>query len=271
MRIDQHTVLYAVIGHPLGHTLSPVMHNRAFEATGENAVYMAFETDRLADALNGMRALGIRGCSVTLPFKTAVMPLLDDIDPLARAIGAVNTIVNRGGRLAGYNTDAAGALAAVREVMEPSGHRVVILGAGGAARAAGFALKEAGASLTIANRTPEKGKALALALNATFAPIDDLRGLPADLLIQATPVGMHPRQERCPLDEALIQAPVVMELIYNPRETRLLEIARRKGAAVIPGLRMFIHQGAAQFRLWTGKEPPLEAMEAAVLAALEHP
>lgn len=271
MRIDQHTVLYAVIGHPLGHTLSPVMHNRAFEATGVNALYMAFETKRLEEAVNGLRGLGIRGCSVTLPFKSAVMPLLDDVDPLARAIGAVNTIVNRGGRLAGYNTDAAGALAAVREVMEPSGSRVVILGAGGAARAAGFALKEAGAALTIANRTPEKGKELARALNAFFAPIDDLRGIPADLLVQATSVGMHPHRDRCPLDEALIQAPVVMELIYNPRETRLLEIARRKGAAVIPGLRMFIHQGAAQFRLWTGKEPPLEAMEAAVLAALEHP
>lgn len=270
MQIDSKTRLYGVIGHPLGHTLSPAMHNRAFEVRGENALYLALETRDLPGAITAMRAFGIRGYSVTLPFKEHVGALLDDVDPLAAQIGAVNTIVNAGGLLKGYNTDAEGALAAVREIMEPSGRSVLILGAGGAARAAGFALKASGAVLTVANRSHAKGEKLARALGAAYIPLEEAAQRHADLLIQTTPVGMYPLTDQCPLEGWTVRIPVVMDMIYNPLETRLLRMARKSGSRIIPGLRMFVHQGAGQFRLWTGRKAPLKEMERAAAAALEN-
>jgi shikimate dehydrogenase len=267
--IDQHTVLYAVVGWPIGHSLSPVMHNAAFAAAGVNAVYLAFPVRNIAVCMAGVRALGIQGLSVTIPHKSAVMPHLDDLDEQARKIGAVNTVVNRGSRLIGYNTDAAGALKALEERISLAGRRCVILGAGGAARAIAFALRDKVAALTVVNRSPERGRALAQSLGCSFISLDELKGVRADLLIQATPVGMAPGDDAYPIPEQILtEEMAVMDIIYNPLETKLLAMARSRGCATITGLSMFIHQGGEQFRLWTGGEPPIQAMTRAVLDVL---
>jgi shikimate dehydrogenase len=267
--IDQQTQLYGVIGHPLGHTLSPVLHNAAFRALALNAVYLAFETLNLPEALAGMKALNLRGLSVTIPHKTAVIPLLDGVDELAGKIGAVNTITNRGGRLIGTNTDALGALKALQETTELAGKSGLIIGAGGTARALGFMLREQGVRLTLTNRSPDRGKALADLLDCPFLPLNEINQVKADLLIQTTPVGLSPQADQCPVGpENLEKGLVVMDVIYNPPETRLIRLARERGCAVVSGLTMFLHQGAEQFRHWTGLEPPFPEMAAALERAL---
>ena len=269
MIIDQHTRLYGVTGYPVGHSLSPTMHNKAFLAKGLNAVYMAFETRDIDGCIKGMRALGIKGMSVTLPHKSAVIPLLDEVDDLAKRIGAINTIVNDDGRLVGYNTDAVGALKALEDKIDLSGKSCCIIGAGGAARAIGFILKEKGVELVVANRSEERGKALAISLACPFVPLSDMEKATADLLINTTPVGMIPRKERCPVPAQILKKGMaVMDIIYNPLETRLLEMARDRGCLTINGLSMFIHQGAEQFRLWTGLEAPVGVMMSAVKEVL---
>lgn len=269
MTLDHHTVLYGVVGSPLRHTLSPVMHNTAFEVRRINAIYLAFETRDAEGCVRAMRALGIRGMSVTLPLKSGVLPYLDDVDEVAERIGAVNTLVNNSGRLVGYNTDALGALAALKDVVDPSGKSCVLVGAGGAARAIGFILREEGVRLTIANRSSERGMELARSLQSPFVPLGDLRKIDADILIQTTPVGMHPHTDQCPLPGDLLgHNMVVMDIIYNPIETRMLKVARDRGCKTISGLSMFINQGAEQFRLWTGLDPPLKEMTRAVKEAL---
>ena len=267
--IDQHTVLYGVAGWPIEHSLSPVMHNAAFAAAGINAVYVALAVRDIAGCMAGMRALGLRGLSVTIPHKSAVIPHLDGLDERAREIGAVNTVVNRDGRLIGYNTDAAGALKALEERISLAGRRCVILGAGGAARAIGFVLRGKVAAITVANRSLDRGRALARSLGCAFISLDELKGVEADLLIQTTPVGMAPEDRACPVPEQILkEGMAVMDIIYNPLETKLLTMARSRGCVTITGLSMFIHQGAEQFRLWTGGEPPTQAMTRAVLEVL---
>jgi len=269
MIIDQHTDLYGVLGFPLGQTLSPIMHNTAFEVTGVNAIYLAFETRDIEGCIKGMRTLGIKGMSVTLPHKSSVIPLLDEVDGLAKKIGAVNTIVNKGGHLVGYNTDAIGALKALEKRIELSGKTCLIIGAGGAARAIGFILKENGMEVKVANRSTERGRALAFSLACPFIPLYELENTAADLLIHATPVGMTPYEYQCViLEHMLKKGMAVMDIIYNPLETRLLTMARTRGCLTINGLGMFIHQGAEQFRLWTGIEPPISAMKRSVKEAL---
>jgi len=271
VRINQHTQLYGVIGSPVGHSLSPSMHNAAFSALQLNAVYLAFEVADLQGCLAGVRALGIRGLSVTIPHKEAVMPLLDSLDHRAACIGAVNTIVNRDGKLVGYNTDGSGALRALEDRISVAGRTCLLVGAGGAARAIGFVLKEGGASITVANRSAERGQALARFLGCSFVPLAQLPKIAADLLVQTTPVGMAPQADQCPVPEDVLRTGMtVMDIIYNPLETRLLQIARSRGCRTINGLAMFVYQGAEQFRLWTGLQPPIEEMQQAVRQAL-HP
>ncbi len=269
MIIDQHTDLYGVLGFPLSQTLSPIMHNTAFEMTGVNAIYMAFETRDIEGCLKGVRTLGIKGISVTLPHKSSVIPLLDEVDGLAKKIGAVNTIVNKGGQLVGYNTDAIGALKALKEKIELSGKTCLIIGAGGAAHAIGFILKKNGMEVKVANRSTERGEALAHSLTCPFIHIDQLENSGADLLIHTTPVGMAPYNNQCVVPEHMLKkGMVVMDIIYNPIETRLLTMAKTRGCLTINGLGMFIHQGAEQFRLWTGIDPPISAMKRSVKEAL---
>jgi shikimate dehydrogenase len=245
------------------------MHNAAFIAKGLNAAYLAFETRDLEGCLIGMKALGIKGMSVTIPHKSRVIPLLDVVDDLAKRIGAVNTIVNDAGRLVGYNTDAVGALKALEEKVELSGKTCLIIGAGGAARAIGFILKENIVKVTVANRSVERGQKLALSLDCPFIPLDEIENTTADLLINTTPVGMAPQKDQCPVPEQFLKkGMVVMDIIYNPLETRLLAMAGARDCVTINGLGMFIHQGAEQFRLWTGLEAPVTDMARAVEQAL---
>jgi shikimate dehydrogenase len=270
MNIDQHTALYGVVGYPIGHSLSPTMHNTGFAAMGLNAIYLAFETRNIEGCIQAMRVLDIRGMSVTLPHKSSVIPLLDEVDGLAERIGAVNTLVNQDGHLRGCNTDAMGALRALEEKIELSGKSCLMVGAGGAARAIGFILKEKGVKLEVTNRSTDRGESLARSLGCPFIPLDALKEPIADLLIQTTSVGMSPREEECLVSEQILRKEmVVMDIIYNPLETALLRLAKARGCVTINGLRMFIHQGAEQFRLWTGLEAPISAMIRAVEGALK--
>jgi len=269
MIIDQHTALYGVIGNPVRHSLSPILHNAAFSATSLNAVYLAFETGDIEECIKGIRALGIKGASITIPFKTTVMPFLDEIDPLAKRIGAVNTIVNDSGRLKGYNTDALGALKALEENVKLPGMTCLIIGAGGAARAIGFMLKEQDVAVSIVNRSRKRGEALAASLGCPFMPLDEISGAKGDLLVQTTSVGMYPHIDQCPVPENILEhGMVVMDIVYLPAETRLLNLAKDRGCVIISGVDMFINQGAEQFRLWTDLDPPFASMRHALMEAL---
>jgi shikimate dehydrogenase len=271
MSIDARTELYCVIGHPVSHSLGPAMHNRAFGAADVNATYLAFDVQDIGAALKGLRALGIKGASVTIPHKLAVMAGLDEIDDTARAIGAVNTLVNRNGRLCGYNTDCQGAVAALGEKTEMAGKRAALIGAGGAARAVGFGLVQAGARVTIFNRTPAKAENLARELNADMMAMDAFDAGRFDILINATSLGMHPNRQAMPVAAERIEPHlVVMDIVYNPLETRLLAAARAMGCRTQDGVAMFVHQGAIQFELWTGRPAPLDLMRATVIEELRQ-
>jgi shikimate dehydrogenase len=208
--------------------------------------------------------------SVTIPFKSAVIPYLDHLDPLAERIGAVNTIVNDEGRLVGFNTDARAAVQALKERINLPGTTCLIFGAGGAARAIGFALREKGVAVSVVNRSLARGKALAKDLDCPYVPLDRTGGSRADLIIQTTPVGMYPHVDRCCVPEHILESgTVVMDIIYNPLETKLLRIAQARNCVTITGLDMFIYQGAEQFKLWTGSNPPVDVMTNAVKQALQ--
>ena len=279
------TRLAGIFGYPLAHSLSPAFQQAAFNHYGLDARYLAWETppDALAAGVAKLRGGDFIGANVTIPHKQAVMALLDEVDPLAAAIGAVNTIVKRGGRLVGYNTDAHGFMRALKEDagFEPSGRRALLLGAGGAARAAAFALCQEGvASLVIANRTLERAAALAADLSADGASVSAIAAddatlndaaLNADLIVNSTSVGMrHGGAEgQTPLAGGLIpHDAVALDMVYNPQHTPLLAAARSAGARAVGGMPMLIYQGAAAFEMWTGRIAPVEAMFAAGNVAL---
>ncbi len=271
MTIDAETRLFGVIGSPVAHSLSPAMHNRAFAERGINAVYLAFEVADIEAAVAGIRGLGLGGVSVTIPHKSAVMAHLDEVDDLARAVGAVNTVVHRDGRLTGHNTDCEGAMAALSEVTPVADRSVAVLGAGGAARAVGFGVREAGGRVTIFNRSRQRGEALAADLGVPFRPLSDFSGRDVDILVNTTAVGMVPETDAMPVaPETLFPHLTVMDIVYRPRRTRLLEAAAAEGCRVVDGLAMFVGQGARQFERWTGQAAPVAAMEAAVLDALKE-
>lgn len=261
--------VYLLFGDPVGHSLSPVMHRAAFAAAGIPGVYAAVRTTDIRRALEGMRALGIRGASVTLPHKEAAAPLLDRLDPAAAAIGAVNTLLNTGGEIHGYNTDVEGALSALAEKTTLAGKRVAVLGAGGAARAVVYGLRREGARPTVFNRTARRGERLAAELGADFSPWEEFSAAAFDILVNTTPVGMHPHAAESPLPaEKLAPHLVVMDIVYNPLRTRLLADAEAAGCRVIDGLSMFVHQGVRQFELWTGRHAPYAVMRLAAAAEL---
>ena len=267
--IDAQTRLYAVFGNPVAHSLSPVMHNCAFKMIGHNGVYVALRVRDIAAAVAAVRCLSIQGVSVTVPHKTAVIPLLDHIDSLALDIGAVNTILNQDGRLWGFNTDAPAAVRALKEKTALSGRQIAILGAGGAARAVGFGLDAEKASMVVVNRTESRGKQLAAELDADFRRIDDFHPADGTILINTTPVGMWPHIDATPFPaERLHPGMLVMDIIYNPLHSRLLREAAATGCRVVNGVPMFVYQGALQFERWTGKPAPLEMMRQVVNNAL---
>ena len=264
------TPVYAVIGNPIGHSLSPVMHNSALAHSGLAGCYLAFRVDNIGAAVDGIRSLGIRGASITIPHKVSVMKYLDELDPMAADIGAVNTIVNRDGFLRGNNSDCVGAVKAVSEKTTITGKDVAVLGAGGGARAIGFGLKQAGGNVTIINRTHSRGEKLAGDLGCRFLPLAELKTLPYQIVVNTTPVGMMPDVDSMPLSPGLLESEmVVMDIVYNPLQTRLLKEAQSIGCTTVDGISMFVHQGAVQFELWTGKKAPVDVMRRVVLEELE--
>lgn len=276
------TGVLGVFGHPIAHSLSPSMHNAAIEALGLDYVYVPFDVapENLRQALEGVRALGIAGVNVTIPHKSAVIPYLDEVEEDAREIGSVNTISNMGGRLVGASTDGPGFLRSLAETgFAPRGSRVVVLGAGGAGRAVTFALAKTGAHVVVLDEAQGKAEQLAVEV-ARVAGEDCARAEPvlarlaehlrdAELLVNCTPVGMHPRDDRMPVPAELLRPDLlVYDLIYNPIKTKLLTAAAAVGACTMNGVKMLVYQGAVSFRIWTGKEPPVPVMEAAVVERL---
>lgn len=267
--IDAHTSLYAVFGDPVGHSLSPAMHNRAFQETGHNGVYVALRVHDIEAAVAAVRSLSLRGVSITVPHKTTVIPFLDRVDTTARAIGAVNTIVNQDGCLRGYNTDAAAAVRALKDMVSLAGRMVAILGAGGAARAVGFGLAAENVPIVVVNRTRSRGKELAERLGAGFEAIEDFQPTDDTILINTTPVGMWPQVDAVPIPpERLRPGMMVMDIIYNPLQSRLLREAAAKGCPTLNGIPMFVYQGAMQFKLWTERDAPLSVMMQSVTDVL---
>lgn len=257
--IDAHTELYGIIGNPVRHSLSPIIHNGVFRRMGLNAVYLAFEVNNLEEAMSGIRELGLRGVSVTLPFKTQILPYLDNIEDVAWKIRAVNTIVNEGGRMIGHNTDLHGALEALEEKVDLKGKRVILLGAGGAARAIGFGLKEKGCQVIIFNRSQNRAKSLAKELGCVHHPLSCFGEMNGDILVNATSVGMYPLDAESPIPkEILKEGMVVMDIVYRPLWTKLLREAEERGCLTIDGLEMLARQGAAQLEIWTGRRPEID-------------
>ncbi len=271
-----------IIGDPIEHTMSPLMHNAAFEKMGIDYWYLPFRVKKeaLGKAIEGMRALNIKGLNVTIPHKVTVIPFLDKLDRFAERIGAVNTVVNDDGVLTGCNTDASGFLQALLERgIEPTEKKVVILGAGGASRAISFILAERGSNLVILNRTLNKARELADRISQIFQRETEALKLDrenlaralskADILVNTTSVGMYPDIDETPFTADLLSSGmVVFDIVYNPVKTRLLAEAEAAGAKTISGLDMFIWQGALVFEKWTGLKAPVELMREEVIKVL---
>lgn len=265
------TRVLAVIGDPIEHSLSPVMHNAALDYLGLDCVYVAFRVPppNLRTAVETAKAF-LGGLNVTIPHKIRIMSLLDEVDELAWEIGAVNTVKIENGEAIGYNTDGIGAVKAIGDVKD---ERILILGAGGAARAIAFSLSSLVKKITIANRTFKKGKELAMVLREKVeSKAIELRKdvltreiSYSDILINATSVGMYPRSdETLVTSEMMHEGLIVKDIVYNPIETRLLSEARKANAKTISGLEMFVNQGAEAFKIFLGVDPPIEVMKEAV-------
>lgn len=279
MKITGKTKVYGIFGNPVEHSFSPVIQNTAFEKNKYSAVYVPFLVTDLKQAMQGARNMAIQGLSITIPFKISILPLLDEIDPLAQNIGAVNTVVNKNGKMIGYNTDGRGALKALQETEKNlAGKKITMLGCGGAARAIGFTLaQENPESLSILVRPTdcEPGQSLAheITLKTGVKTLSGVIGTDfpdCDILINTTPVGMHPKADESPIDKRNISSGItVFDIIYNPKETFLLKVAQNKGCKVVYGYKMLLYQGVEQFKLWTGQQPPVKEMEQALLECLQ--
>ena len=267
--LTRRTAVYGVIGKPVSHSLSPLFHNTGFVATKVDAVYLPFLVEDLRDFLKAVPEMGVRGFSVTIPHKQTILRFLHHCDSLAAEIGAVNTVeIRRDGSLAGSNTDYIGILRALESKIGLQGSRVLLFGAGGAARAAAFVLAHVGAHVAICARRERAAKDLARAVGGEAIPRRVLSSTSFDAIINATPVGMHPLDRVSPLSTRELNCRVVMDLINRPQKTQLLRIAASRGIATIPGIKMFFEQGSAQWELWTRQRAPKSAMERAVLRFL---
>jgi shikimate dehydrogenase len=283
MAVSGKTRVYGVIGDPIEHSLSPAIHNAAFAALELESFFLAFRVKpaEIGNAVNGMRALGIHGLNVTMPHKTTVIPHLDEVDKTARFLNAVNTIHNKNGKLWGFNTDGVGALKALRENgVDPKGKKVLLLGAGGASRAIAYTIAHEADELVILNRTVKPARELARQLRQLLpkkisaealspeAIEDNL--MDSEVLINATSIGMKPNVNETPVNPKWLRTNLaVMDIVYNPLETKLAKIAKEAGAKVVSGVEMLIYQGAASFEIWTGKSAPIQVMRKTVLDRLQ--
>ena len=268
-RLGRHTKVYGVIGNPVSHSLSPLLHNTGFIARKLNAVYLPFLVKDLRDFLGAIKPLNIAGFSVTLPWKERILRHLDDCDPLAAKIGAVNTVVVRHkGKLYGCNTDYVGVLRALERRVRLRGSRVLLYGAGGVARAVAFALAQGGAIVCVCSRRSEQARQLARAVGGEAVERRRLGREFFDAIVNCTPVGMHPHPGRSPLRADELNCRLVFETVYRPMRTRLLQLAERRGIETVSGMEMFIAQGVAQWELWTESRAPVAKMRKAVLGAL---
>ncbi len=267
--ITAKTDVYCIFGNPVRHSLSPLIHNSAFEELGINAVYVAFEPDSIEQGVRSMRELGIKGASITIPFKVDVIPFLDSIDPLAERIGSVNTLLNLDGKIIGYNTDGLGATLALKNNhIEIENQTYLVIGNGGSARAIAFTLLQNNAKIVIAGRNQQRIANLKndLAKHGTVDHIllDELEENymeNVDVIINTTPVGMHPEAEKSPIKNSLIvEKHAVFDIVYSPDITILLKTANEKGCIIVRGFEMLLYQGVKQFEIWTGKEAPVQTM-----------
>jgi shikimate dehydrogenase len=284
-KISGNTIVCGIIGDPVKHTISPAMHNAAFTHSGLDYIYVPFHVTQedLGEAINGLKAMHIRGLNVTIPHKVRVIPLLDEVDLLAQQIGAVNTIVNNEGVLKGYNTDGVGFLKALYEnEIDPKNKNIIIVGAGGASRAISFTLASKGANIIILNRLFDLEWAVNLATDINNRYHTDIQALElkennlskaiatADLLVNTTSVGMSPYTENSPVESRFLKPGLlVCDIVYNPLETKLIDEAKKAGAKTQDGLGMLVWQGAMAFEYWTGQKAPVDIMREAALKALK--
>ena len=267
-QVDPATKVYGVAGSPVSQSLSPAIMNAALRRENVNGVFLALNTKSLKDLLACVREIPIHGLAITMPHKEAILKYLDNTDPHTSKIGACNTVVrSQDGKLYGFNTDTSGVVRPLEQRIPLSGARILVLGAGGAARAAVFGLKERGAEIFILNRNVAAAQKLARQAKARTVKRPDLKKLDFDVIINATPVGMGNTRES-PLNAEEIRAKYVFDMVYDPAETRLLKLAKERGAEAIPGSVMFVHQAARQFEIWTGKPAPREEMLRIVTLAL---
>lgn len=298
MDVNASTKLLSVIGNPIEHSMSPSMHNAAIKDLGLNYIYVAFKVEEknLATACNGFRSLGIKGINVTIPHKVAIIKYLDEIDPIAKGIGAINTIKNEDGILRGKNTDGEGFLLSLKNAeFDPKNKKCLILGAGGASRAISFILGTTAREIAITDLFPDVAETLKKNLDTFYSQknISDIIGYEVhpkfrhitlnpnyianeledtDLLINATPVGMYPNINQSPLDYMNITLKsnlFVFDAVYNPLETKFLKNAKSFGCKTLSGINMLVNQGAAAFEWWTGKKPNLELMKSACMKKLK--
>ncbi len=263
-KIGPGTAIYGVIANPVAHSMSPAIHNAAFEATGVDAVYLPFKVEEPVGFVNAFKAIDVQGYSVTIPHKETIMAAMDEIDHVAMAIGAMNTVVNRDGWLCGYHTDYLAAIGGLEKVTKLPGKTALMIGAGGAARAIAFGLKQKNVDLTVADIVAEKARDLAGDVGCRWAAVEDLsepQADQADILINATPAGMHPNVDGTAIPKDWLHPEnIVFDVVYNPIETRLLREAREVGCTTVAGFDMFVSQAVAQFEMWTGVDAPVDVM-----------
>lgn len=264
-KLNRHTRLYGVIADPVAHSKSPLIHNRAFQARRIDAVYLPFlvTSSQLSDWMTLAGSLPVGGFSVTIPHKQRILRYLDVVEPLAKRIGAVNTVWRKAGKWRGTNTDCEGAMKPLSRHLRLARSSVLIAGYGGAARAAAFALADSGAKVTITGRNPGRAKALADMVKAQTATLEQAQQRRYDALVHATPVGMFPKTDEC-LFNRVVPAAYVLDMVYNPHETLLLRRAKQQGSTIIYGSEMLLEQAACQFEIWTGKSAPRSAMQNAL-------
>ena len=266
--INGKTEYVAIFGNPVAHSLSPQMHNAAFSHLGLNITYLAFRVDEAREAAWAIRKLGFLGASITVPHKDKIIAHLDEVDELGRTIGAVNTILSKKDRLYGTNTDWLGVVQPLEQMIELEGKRGLILGAGGAARSAIYGLQSKGTQIFIMNRNEARGQKLAAEMNCTLVPWRAWNRFRADLVVNATTVGMSATEDQSLVPaQWLREGMVVLDMVYRPGKTRLLQDAERAGCGCVSGLEMLLFQGVAQFELWTGKGAPVEVMRGALKEA----